>query len=163
MLGIVAGNAEKPSRWWVQTAWFWRHKQTENSHSVSQPVQHWGDGGVRVGVGDFKQGQHLPGFSNHARIVITANSHPGCYRCVISASEGTCSQSSCRLFLLMQGGKSRLVLIPHPQVAGAPQSFQIKGSSGPKSGFGSISCCACTPIPESAVSPHSFPGAQFET
>lgn len=44
----------------------------------------WGSGET------FKQGQYLQSYSSHARIVITANSHPGCYKCVISASEGTC-------------------------------------------------------------------------
>lgn len=38
-------------------------KQTENSHSASQPVQHWEVIGWESGE-DFKQGQHLLGFSN---------------------------------------------------------------------------------------------------
>lgn len=99
--------------------------------------------GEMVGRGsgeNFKRGQHLLGFSSHAKIVITANSHPGCYKCVISASEETCSQSPCFLILLMQRGKSRHGLAPHPQVAGGLESFKIKlqtfnsKESSPKSG-----------------------------
>lgn len=72
-----------------------KHKQTENSHSASQPVQHREGGGVGGDQGKISnKGNVYEAFPTCARIVITANSRLGCYESVISASEVTCSQSS---------------------------------------------------------------------
>lgn len=85
--------------------------------------------GKMVGWGsgeNFKRGQHLLGFSNQARIVITANSRPGCYKCVISASEETRSQSSFYLILLMQRGKIQAGSRSPPSRGWWPRELKIK-------------------------------------